>query len=419
MRIIRLIKEGAQALLAHKSRTFFMMAGTLIGVAALTTIMIISVGTTQKLKEQIGKWPHDVIKVNVGGGKGYTMPQGGVVTLVPADAEAIQNQIDNLNMVTSVAEKRGWYIQGNGKETQTNIFSIQPNWHEVMNWYMQEGESVTDEDLATMNRVCVLGTIIREELYPDQNPIGETVMVTDGENISVRFQVKGLLGPRGAGASGRKSDDRILIPLDTALRRVFNQEHFSYIRMTVQDPETIEDNGMTRLENTAEEVRQLMHERHHITPPEEDDFSIVHAAVVLAEIRPISKAATVLLFVLAGLSLVVGGIVLMNIMLISVNERTAEIGLRRALGATHSDIFIQFLNESLAVTLIGIVMGGVLGWITTVILAKNLEKLKDIPMIFSWKLFILIVVFALLVGAFSGVQPARRAAGLRPVEALR
>ena len=419
MIIIRLIKEGAQALLAHKSRTFFMMAGTLIGVAALTTIMIISVGTAQKLKEQIGKWPHDVIKVNAGGGKGYTMPQGGVVTLVPADAEAIQNQIDNLNMVTSVAEKRGWYIQGNGEETQTNIFSIQPNWHEVMNWYMQEGESVTDEDLATMNRVCVLGTIIREELYPDQNPIGETVMVTDGENISVRFQVKGLLGPRGTGASGRKSDDRILIPLDTALRRVFNQEHLSYIRMTVQDPETIEDNGMTRLENTAEEVRQLMHERHHITPSEEDDFSIIHAAVVLAEIRPISKAATVLLFVLAGLSLVVGGIVLMNIMLISVNERTAEIGLRRALGATRSDIFIQFLGESLVVTLFGIVVGGVLSWITTVILAKNLEKLKDIPMIFSWELFILIVVFALLVGTFSGVQPARRAAGLRPVEALR
>jgi len=410
MRIIRLTKEGAKALLTHKLRAFFMMAGTLIGVTALTAIMTISVGTARKLKQQVSKWPHDVIKVNVGGGKGYTMPQEGITTLLPTDAEAIQDQIDNLVLVTSVAEKRGLSIKGNSRQTVTNVFSIQPNWHEVMNWYIDQGESVTDEDIATMARVCVLGATIREELFGEQDPIGEMVQVGN-----VRLRIKGVLKPRGVGTSGRASDDRILVPLSTALRRLFNQEHLSYIRMTVRDPDKIEDTGETRIERTAKEVRQLLHERHHITPPQEDDFSIVYASIVIKEIRSISKTATVLLIVLAGLSLVVGGIVLMNIMLVSVNERTKEIGLRRALGATRRDIFIQFLNESLAVTVVGIVIGGVLGWIVSVLLVKY----RDLSIGNSWGLFALIVLFALLIGIFSGVQPARRAAKLQPVETLR
>ncbi|MFC1781071.1 ABC transporter permease, partial [Planctomycetota bacterium] len=232
-------------------------------------------------------------------------------------------------------------------------------------------------------------------------------------NVSLR--VKGVLKPRGVGTSGRASDDRILVPLSTALRRLFNQEHLSYIRMTVMDPDIIESSGDRRIEHTAQEVRQLLHERHHITAPQEDDFSIVHASIVIDEIRSISKAVTVLLVVLAGLSLVVGGIVLMNIMLVSVNERTKEIGLRRALGATRSDIFIQFLNESLIVTFMGIVIGGLLGWIVSVLLVKY----RDLSIGNSWELFALIVLFALFIGIFFGVQPARKAAKLQPVESLR
>lgn len=410
MRILHLTQEGIRALLTHKLRAFFMMAGTLIGVAALTAIMTISVGTARRLKQQASKWPHDVIKVNAGGGKGYTMPQEAITTLLPADAEAIQDQIDNLVLVTSVAEKRGLSIKGNSRQTGTNVFSIQPNWHKVMNWYIDQGESVTDEDIATMARVCVLGATIREELFGQQDPIGEMVQVGN-----VRLRIKGVLKPRGVGTSGRASDDRILVPLSTALRRLFNQEHLSYIRMTVRDPDKIEDTGEIRIERAAEEVRQLLHERHHITPPQEDDFSIVHASIVIKEIRSISKTATVLLIVLAGLSLVVGGIVLMNIMLVSVNERTKEIGLRRALGATRGDIFMQFLNESLAVTVVGIVIGGIVGWIVSVLLVKY----RDLSIGNSWGLFALIVLFALLIGMFSGVQPARRAARLQPVETLR
>jgi putative ABC transport system permease protein len=398
------------SLIANKSSAFFMMAGTLVGVTALTIIMTISVGTADKLAKQVAKWPGDVVKVNAGGGKGYTMPMDGITTLLPSDAEAIKDQIDHLEMVTCVAEKRGLSIKGNNLQTQTNIFSIQPNWHDVMDWHMDEGESVTEEDLATMARVCILGATIREELFGDQDPIGEEVQVGN-----VRLRIKGVLKPRGTGASGRASDDRILIPLTTGLRRVFNQEHLSYIRMSVTSPDQKEADGQIRIEKIAEEVRQLLHERHHISPPMEDDFSIVYQSVVLDAIRPMSASVTVLLISLAALSLIVGGIVLMNIMLISVDKRTAEIGLRRALGATRKDIFLQFLHESATVTVIGIILGGCLGWIASAVL----KRFHDLPVEISWGMFALIVIFALVVGIVSGIQPARRAAKLQPADALR
>ena len=413
MRTLRIIKEGANALTANKLRSFFMMAGTLVGVTALTIIMTITLGTREKAFKQASKWPSDVIKINAGGGKGYTAPNNDITTLLPSDAEAVRDQIDNLDMVTCVAENRGLSIKGNNLQTGTNIFAIQTNWHEVMNWFIADGESVTDEDLATMARVCVLGNTIKEELFGDQNPIGEEVQVGN-----VRFRVKGVLKPRGTGTSGRASDNRILIPLTTALRRVFNQEHLSYIRMTVIDPDIKEGDGQIRIERIASEVRQLLHERHHITPPLEDDFSIVYHSIVLDanldSSRIISKATTALLVVLVALSLIVGGIVSMNIMLISVSRRTKEIGLKRALGATYGDIFAQFLSESLTVTIIGIVLGGCLGWIISAILYSY-----DVPIKNSWGMFLLIVAFALLIGIISGVQPARRAAKQQPVEALR
>jgi len=159
----------------------------------------------------------------------------------------------------------------------------------------------------------------------------------------------------------------------------------------------------------------MLHERHHITPPKEDDFAIFSAADIAKMARGISGTLTYLLGALAGLSLLVGGVVLMNILLISVGERTKEIGLRRALGATRRDVFTQFLTESLAVTISGMVLGSVLGWAVSIILAR----VTQFPVVISWEPFALALVFALVVGVFFGVQPARRAARLKPVEALR
>jgi putative ABC transport system permease protein len=206
---------------------------------------------------------------------------------------------------------------------------------------------------------------------------------------------------------GTDFDNRVLIPLTTGMRRLLNLDHISYVRVKVKDPKDLIGIG--------EEIRGILHERHHIMPPQEDDFAIVTAAEVAKMARGISGTLTYLLSALAGLSLLVGGIVLMNILLISVGERTKEIGLRRAVGARRRDIFMQFLMESLAVTLIGMVLGSALGWAASVILAR----VTQFPVVISWEPFALALAFALVVGVFFGVQPARRAARLHPVEALK
>jgi putative ABC transport system permease protein len=206
---------------------------------------------------------------------------------------------------------------------------------------------------------------------------------------------------------GDEFDRRLVIPLTTGLRRLFNQDYITNIRVKVKAP--------AQIEAISGEIQQLLHERHHITPPREDDFAIFSAADIAKTARGISGTLTYLLAALAGLSLLVGGIVLMNILLISVGERKKEIGLRRALGATQGDIFRQFLTESLSVTIIGMVAGSLLGWGVSIAMAR----LTQSPVVISWEPFALALVFALVVGVFFGVQPARRAARLKPVEALR
>lgn len=205
----------------------------------------------------------------------------------------------------------------------------------------------------------------------------------------------------------KEFDNRIIIPITTAMRRVMNVDHVGAIRVITKDA--------ALMPQQVEQIRALIHDRHHITPPQEDDFRIVSPMVIAKMVRGTSGTISMLLVALAALSLLVGGVVLMNILLISVAERTGEIGLRRALGATRRDIFVQFLTESLAVTLIGMIVGSLLGYGVSALL----PRFTPIMAIASWEPLALALAFALLVGTFFGVQPARRAARLKPVEALR
>ena len=402
MRILRIAKEGARALAAHRLRTFFMMAGTIIGIAALTVIMAVGKGTEKKVMMRVNAFGTHVIMITAGGGKGFSPPQEGVTTLRPDDAEAIRAQVPGMELLNVFAMKRGLPVKAGANQTQAVVTATDQNWHEAWDWHVTDGEPITDEDQATMARVCVLGTTTARELFGDQNPIGEYVQVGN-----VRFRVKGVLQTRGVSPHGGDFDSRVMIPLSTGLRRLFNQDHITNIRLKVADP--------SRLTQLGEEIRQLLRRRHTITPPKEDDFSVFTAAEVAKEARGISRTLTYLLSALAGLSLLVGGIVLMNILLISVGERIKEIGLRRALGATRRDVFMQFLTESLAVTIFGMVLGSVLGWAVSIILAR----VTQFPVVISWEPFALALGFAMIVGVFFGVQPARRAARLKPVEALR
>jgi len=389
-------------LAAHKLRTFFMMAGTIIGIAALTVIMAIGKGTEKKVMKRVNAFGTHAIMITAGGGKGFSPPQEGITTLRLEDAEAVRTQIGGVDVVGPFAVKRGMSIKAGVNQVQTTVMAVAPEWHDAWEWYAADGEPITAEDTATMSRVCLLGTLTAKDLFGDQNPIGEYIQIGN-----VRFKVKGILQERGVSPMGDEFDRRLVIPLTTGLRRLFNQDYITNIRVKVKAP--------AQIEAISGEIQQLLHERHHITPPREDDFAIFSAADIAKMARGISGTLTYLLAALAGLSLLVGGIVLMNILLISVGERKKEIGLRRALGATQGDVFRQFLTESLSVTIIGMVAGSLLGWGVSIAMAR----LTQSPVVISWEPFALALVFALVVGVFFGVQPARRAARLKPVEALR
>ncbi|MBI4871542.1 MAG: ABC transporter permease [Candidatus Riflebacteria bacterium] len=402
MRLLRIAREGARALTANKLRTSFMMVGTVIGIAALTVIMAIGKGTEKKVMARVNSFGTHAIMITAGGGKGFSPPQAGITTLRLDDAEAIARQVQGVEVLAPFAMKRGLSSKAGSNQVQTAVMAVGPDWHDAWDWHPTDGDPITADDNSTLARVCLLGTLSAADLFGSQNPIGEDLQIGN-----VRFKVKGILAPRGTSPMGDEFDRRIVIPLTTGMRRVFNQDYITNIRVKVKDPR--------QLESTSAEIRQLLHERHHITPPREDDFAIFSAADIAKMARGISGTLTYLLAALAGLSLLVGGIVLMNILLISVSERVKEIGLRRALGATRQDMFLQFLTESLAVTLSGMVLGSLLGWSVSILLAR----LTRLPVVISWEPFALALGFALAVGVFFGVQPARRAARLEPVEALR
>jgi putative ABC transport system permease protein len=404
MRLARIAGEGIQSLGLNKLRTFFMMAGTIVGVAALVVIMAIGKGTERKVMKRVENFGPRAMMLIAGGGKDLPPPDMTVTTLTLEDAEAIRQQIEGLETVTPQAWRFDMDLKHASRQTRAVVWGVEPQWHDAWNWDTVEGDPITAEDVATLARVCVIGSAVKRDLFDSQDPLGKELYVNQ-----VRLTVKGVLEHKGVGGMGGvgEFDNRIIIPVTTAMRRVMNVDYIGAIRIITRDA--------ARMPEQAEQIRQLVHERHHIMPPQEDDFRIITPTIIAEIVRGTSASLSILLIALAALSLLVGGVVLMNILLISVAERTKEIGLRRALGATRRDIFAQFLTESLAVTLLGMVLGSTLG----IAVAALLPRLTPIMAVPSWEPLVLALVFALLVGTFFGVQPARRAARLRPVEALR
>ncbi len=404
MRVLRIAGEGAQALAANKVRTFLMMAGTMVGIAALTVIMAIGKGTEQKVRKRVESFGPRAIMLIAGGGKDLPPPDMNVTTLRLEDAEAIRNEIEGLEIVTPQAWRFNMDLKHGANQIQAVVWGVEPNWHDAWNWPAVEGDGIAADDVATMARVCVIGSSVKRDLFGGSDPIGQTLYVN-----KVALTVKGVLERKGTGGMGGMSDfdNRIVVPITTAMRRIMNVDYVGAIRIVSRDT--------ALMPKQVEAIRALIHERHHITPPMEDDFRLITPTVIGELARGTSRTLSLLLGALAGLSLLVGGVVLMNILLISVAERTKEIGLRRAVGATRRDVFVQFLAESLAVTFLGMLLGTGFGWAVSVVLSK----VSPMPVAISWEPFALAALFALLVGTFFGVQPARRAARLSPVEALR
>ncbi len=405
MKIISTVRISLKGLTANKLRTFFMMLGVLIGITALTVIVSVGQGAKMQVRERMERvGAFSAVMVSPGGGatRGLGSVETIPATLTVEDAQAVRAEVPNVEDVAMAQVKRNAPIKFGGQSTTTAVWGVTPNYMKIRPSPAARGELFGPEEQASSARVAILGQETAATLFGDADPLEETIRI---ENVP--FKVIGVFKKMGASPGGGNLDDRIFIPFSTASRRLFNLTHLSQLVIQVKGNGTVAP--------AAEQVKRLLRERHHIAPGMPDDFSVRYAEQMLGVLTGTSQTLTLFLSIIAALSLLVGGFIVMNIMLISVSERTKEIGLRRAVGAQRRDILVQFVLEAGAVT----AAGGLIGVLLGVGGALFASRLMGWPAALSWPAIGGAVLFAGIVGLIFGVQPARKAAALHPVEALR
>ena len=405
MRTKRILKSALKSLWKYKLRSFLMMIGIVIGVIALTVIVSAGFGAKDLVMERVKKFGLESLMVTAGGGVQMSRPQSSgqlTTTLKLSDADYLINEIPAIKELAPFNRRGNSEIKYFEKTTTAALFGVTPSWAYVWDWDVAEGEFITDEDISSLNRVCLIGPTAQKMLFGESNPIGEKISVGN-----IQFEVKGILQPKGTSPGGGDMDNRIMIPLSTFMRRVANVDYLFAIKILL-DPEK-ESNTI------VEDINYILRERHSLAQGEPDDFSITTPTEITKMAEKISGTFNLFLALLAAISLITGGVVVANIMFISVNERKREIGLRKAVGANSKDILNQFLIEAIVVTL----LAGVLGVLIGSVGAKILGVMTQMPISISWLAIFIGVAFSSLIGIIAGIQPAKRAAVLQPVVALK
>jgi putative ABC transport system permease protein len=403
-RTLRLFRQAIAALLSNPLRSFLMMLGIVIGVASLTTVICVAQGTRARVMEMVAKQGWDLIMIRAGGAKQVFAPTTDrtIASLLEADAQAIENSLANIRYISSVQNQRGWEVIYGATSVNTRIFGVGPTWHHIRRRPVERGEFIGEGDLVTMARVAVLGFRTAKLLFGDADPVGQTIRIGNDA-----FQVKGVFAEAGITPGGDDWDDRIVLPLTTTSRRLFGRPYLEQIVVQVRDART--------LPRTVDEITKLLRERHAIRPGAEDDFFVRGPQDVKEAALTTSSTLTTLLIALSAIALVAGGVVIMNLMLISVSQRVREIALRRTAGARQRDILLQFLFEALTVALAGGILGTALGLAAAAVLAWTGVATSAI----TWVPLATSVVACGLVAVGFGLYPARRASRVDPAVALR
>ncbi|MCK9408483.1 MAG: ABC transporter permease [Bacteriovoracaceae bacterium] len=400
----RILKSGFRAAWTHKVRAIFMMLSIMIGIASLTVVISLGKGTEEKIMTQVQKFfsSNTIMVVSGGGRVAPNRPVAITGNLKIADVEEIAEQIGNILMWDAVQHLSGKEAQANGNNTLVDISGQTPAAEGVFNLAVTEGRFYSEKENRNLARVAVITPHVREKLFGNENPVGQMIKIDN-----VPFQVIGTIGPRGLDPHGTDKDNEILIPLNTVMRRVANLEYVMFVKYLVRDEQ--------RINETAEQIKSMLREKHSINATEEDDFMVITPVRVKELIANASKTFNLYLPLLAFVSLFVGGIVVINLMLISVSERTKEIGLRKAVGAQSKDITMQFLIEAASITIIS----GLTGIVVGILLLTQITKFMNMPFSISWGAVFMCSIISAVVGIAAGYFPAKKAAGLIPVESLR
>ena len=404
MSVFMILRIALKALSRNKMRTALTMLGMIIGVAAVITMVALGTGAQTSIESQIQAAGTNMIMVSAGNFSqgGVRQGQGNASTLVPDDAAAIA-QVAGVQYVAAASNTRGQIVAGN-QNWNTQVQGTDIDLPLIRSWSLREGTFFTPQDVTTAAKVAVLGSVVRDQLFPlaDQSPIGQVIRISKQP-----FTVVGVMASKGQSGMGQDQDDTIFVPYTTVMKKL---RGITFIQQVTVSAASAADTTPT-----ADRIAALLRARHRIQPGDPDDF-MVRTMEEMASVRvQATQTMTALLASIAGVSLLVGGIGIMNIMLVSVTERTREIGLRMAIGARGRDVLFQFLVEAMVLSLFGGTIGIGLGFA----LSQGVTFWMQWPTSVSANAVAVAFGFAAMTGIFFGFYPARKAAALDPIDALR
>jgi putative ABC transport system permease protein len=400
------LRIALRALMVNKMRSMLTMLGIIIGVSAVIAMIAVGSGAKARIAEQIASMGSNLLIVLSGSSTsgGMRWGSGTVPTLTVDDSKAILSEVPAVKYVAPNLSGVAQVVYGN-QNWSTNVNGTTPEVLDIREWPIVSGRPFTQQDVDGATKVCLLGKTVVDNLFGGIDPIGQIIRIK-----KVPFTVVGVLGSKGQTTFGQDQDDTIFVPLTTAQKRLFGMQFPGMVRVIAvqaKEPELMKE--------AEDQINALLRQRHRIQPSQDNDFTVRNLTEVMASAQQSANVMSLLLGAIASISLIVGGIGIMNIMLVSVTERTREIGIRIAVGAKSKDILLQFLIESLVLSLIGGILGITIGIGGTYILSTFTQW----PTLLSIQAIFLAFFFAGSVGVFFGFYPARKASLLDPIEALR
>jgi putative ABC transport system permease protein len=392
-----------RALQRNKIRSILTMLGIIIGVASVIAMISLGQGAQRQVQEQIESMGSNMLVVMAGSLKTRGMQSGAgtTTTLMPEDYETILRECPAVAMASPNVGGPVSLVFGN-QNWATRAEGVGEKYPQIRNWPVATGEFFTEADVRTATRVCVLGQTIARQLFPGLDPVGQTLRVRN-----LPFRVVGILSEKGQNQWGRDQDDTLLMPYTTMMKKLLSINYIFAINVSAISPKATFA--------AEQQISDLLRQRHNIRPGQEDDFSVRNLTDIAEAADQIYRILTLLLSSIAGVSLLVGGIGIMNIMLVSVTERTREIGIRMAVGARSRHVRLQFLVESIVLSMVG----GLIGIFVGIGTSFALSGIFNWPRLISAMSIVMSVAFSVAVGIFFGYYPAHKAASLDPIEALR
>ena len=403
MNLNNLFRIAWRAILLSKTRTLLTMLGIIIGVGSVITMLAIGEGSKKSIKENISKMGTNMLNIRPGAGMfGGVRNNTDMQSLKMTDYLALRNEAKLLKYVTPVVSGNGQAIVG-ANNWPTSIYGVNTEYLPIREWAVEEGSMFGQDEIDNLSKVAVIGRTIQKNLFPEgDSPIGQTIRFKN-----IPFKIIGILAAKGESNFGQDQDDIIIAPYTTVQKRVLAQTYLQSIVASV----ITEDQA----ENAVNEVKTILERTHNIAADEENNFNVFSQQELISTFSSTSEMLTILLVAIASISLIVGGIGIMNIMYVSVKERTKEIGLRMAIGAKGKDILAQFLIESVLISITGGVVGVVIGLLATYVVKAFIGW----PVSITFYSIVLSFLVCTITGVFFGWYPARKASDLEPITALR